>query len=304
MKERAILSGAHIPELGWELLRSCPFTLWTKIKKYDNKVKLIVLTRSDRFDLYGRHADILVPLNIEGDYTKYKPNCFRLDDFPMEQYNNINKVFYDKYSKQYEIIEHIYPKITGKQFLQKDQYPKNQLFTKFKPRFENKKLVDQYISNDKPWIVLSPRYRKGFKRNWNHWETFYDMIYNSDLYEKYKFIIVGKSLEYIPDKKNRFFDINTIPINKNSSLIGLTISIVYNSILTIGSQSAIPNLSLLLNTEVLEWGNQKTLHTITYNYNKTPITFLEDMKFNLDSKIVFKTMNEILKKKERKHGKS
>jgi len=297
MKERAILCGPYVGELGWELLRFAPYCLWKKVKQHKSNVKLIVLTRKDRFDLYGKIADILVPLEIEGDFSKYRGNCFRLDGYPLENYEKIIKRFNGKYNKKYQIIDHIYPKIAGKQFTQKNQFPQNQLHAKFKPRVENKKLVDKYLSKDKPWVVISPRFRKGFRRNWNHWQTFYDMIWDSDLPNRFEFIIIGRSPEYKPDEKNRFFDINKIPINDNSSLIGLTISIVYNSVLTVGSQSAIPNLSLLLSTDVLEWGNQRMLHTKTYNYTNTPITFLDDMKFNLDPKKVFNTMNKLLKKK-------
>jgi len=296
-KEKVILCGPYIGELGWELLRFAPYILWKKLNK---NAKLIILTRKERFDLYGKHAHILVPLQIEGDYTKYKPNCFRLDGFLIHRYENIAKKFYNQYKDQYNIVDHIYPKIAGKQYAQKNQYPQNQLYTKFKPRNENRKLVYEYIPNKKPWVVISPRFRKGFKRNWKHWQKFYDLIWESKLTKKFEFIIIGKSPEYTPDEKNRFFDINRIPLNKNSSLIGLTISIVYNSVLAIGSQSAIPNLSLLLNTDVLEWGNQKMLHTKTYNYNNTPITFLTDRTFDMKPKIIFEQMKQLLKKKEMK----
>ncbi len=297
--ERAILVGPYIGELGWECLRFAPYALWKKFKHYKGNVKLIVLTREDRFDLYGKHSDVLVPLKIEGDFTKYKGNCFRLDGYPINQYKKIAKKFHDQYKDKYQIVEHIYPNIAGKQFLQKNQYPMNQLHAKFKPRVENKILVDKYISNKKPWVVISPRFRKGFKRNWKYWQTLYDMISESKLTKQFKFIIIGRSPEYTPDEKNRFFDINKIPINSNSSLIGLSISIITNSVLTVGSQSAIPNLSLMLNTEVLEWGNQRMLHTKTYNYTNTPITFLDDRTFNLSPNKIFSAMTKILKNKRR-----
>ena len=116
-------------------------------------------------------------MKIEGDFTKYRGNCFRLDNYPIDEYKKVAHAFNVKYNKQYKIVEHIYPKISGKQFLQKNQYPKNQLYAKFKPRVENRKLVDKFIPRDKPWVVISPRFRKGFKRNWNHWQKLYDMIF-------------------------------------------------------------------------------------------------------------------------------
>jgi len=293
-KERAILGGPIISELGWEILRFAPYIIYKYLNQYKN-CKLIILTRPERFDLYGEYADILVPLKIEGDYIKYKPNCFRLDNFPINKYKEIANRFFNKYKDRYKIIDHVYPDISGKKFLHKDYYPKNQLLSNFRPRTENKKLVLNYIKQDKPWVVLSPRYRKGFKRNWPYWNKLYDIIWKSNLKSKFYFIIAGKKNEYVPDKKGRFFDLNDISLNNNSSLIGITIFTVRNSILTIGSQSAIPNLSLLLKTKVLEWGDQKLLHTKTYNYTNTEITYIDDKNFNINYEIIFNRINSLLK---------
>jgi len=298
MKENAILAGPYIGELGWHLLRFAPYVIWQKYNKYKD-AKLIVLCREDSFDLYGRRADILVPMRIKGDCTEYTGDCFKLTNFSNDDYQRLASKFKQKYENRYNIIAHYYPKITGKFFHMKNQYPANQLQSNFKPRMENFDLAKQNIPRKKPWVIISPRFRKGYKRNWNrqNWLTLYDKIENSGLMKKFEFIIVGKTPEYIPDPKNRFFDINTIPIGNESSLIGLSIAIISRAILTVGSQSAIPNLSLLLKTEVLEWGNQRTLHTKTYNYTNTKITFLDDMKFKLSPDIIFTHMNQILKEK-------
>ena len=120
---KAILAGPFVGEMGWEILRFAPHVLWTKIKKYKSKVKLIVLTRSDRFDLYGEHADILEPLklNEEGKIQ----DCFRLTGFNKKEYHEIAKQFYKKYYTKYSIVDHIYPELENKQFLNKNQYPTN-----------------------------------------------------------------------------------------------------------------------------------------------------------------------------------
>ena len=121
------------------------------------------------------------------------------------------------------------------------------------------------------------------------------MIYDDkELVKNFNFIICGKEPEYIKDEKNRFFDINTIPIDNKISLIGLTIEIIKKSILTVSSQSALPTLSLLLKIPVLEWGHEKSYHTKTYNPFKTKIDFLDDRKYNISSKIIFKKIKEII----------
>ena len=159
------------------------------------------------------------------------------------------------------------------------------------------KKVNKFVPNDKLLVVLAPRYRPGFKRNWKYWQEFYDMLYNHKLMSNFNFIICGKEGEYTLDKKDRFYDINKISLNENSSLIGLLFAILDKAIFTCGSQSAIPNLSLLRKVESLVWGHQKRFHTVDYNYMKTPITFIEDPKYRLEPKIVLKNLNKLLKKK-------
>ena len=306
-KESVILLGPQIGELGWELQRFTPILPYLRKKKYRNKgYKFIILTRQERFDLYGQYADILVPLNIPGDYEKFLPNCFRLDNFPVKEYTKIANNFYNKYSERFNIIKHMYPKIKGKLFLKKNQFPQSEMLFDYKPRKKNYALIDEYLPNDnKPIIVLAPRYRnnkydpKSIKRrNWPYWDELYDRIVNSELWDKFTFVVCGKIGEYVPDKKDRFYDINKIETNDESSLVGLLLVVLKRSILTCGSQSAIPNLSLLQKVEVLEFGHQKSLHTRTYNVKNTKITFLDDPRYQLESKIVFKNLRKILKNKK------
>jgi hypothetical protein len=290
MKERAILFGPFIGELGWEILRFSPLVPYHK--KHNPDAKIVVLTRPDRFDLYGEYVDILVPLNIDG---KYKADCYRAIGFPMEEYKQLIDRLYNQFSKKFNIITHIFPNISGKNFANKNQYPQKQMKYKWKPRLANGEAIKNYISNDKQSIVLAPRFRDGLRRNWPHWKELYDLISNHDIYKKYNFIICGKPPDYIQDEKNRFYDINKIKLNSEISTIGLTIEAIKRSILTVGSQSGIPNLSMMMGIPILSWGHQKSLHTVTYNIKKTKTYFLDDMKYNLDPKIIFNKIIEILK---------
>jgi len=292
--EEAILVGPFLGEMYWECGRFATHIIWKKLKQYKGRdIKIIVFTRPDRFDMYGEHADILVPLRIEGDGTKYKGDCYRLIGFPNEQYKDLKKKFNKKYSERYEVIEHIVPDLKGKSFANKNQYSNRMVFNKFKPRKDNSIIINNNIPDDKPLITLAPRYREGMRRNWPYWNELYDLIYDSKLINKYNFVICGKSPDYIPDKENRFLDINNFQLTDNSSLIGLTIECLKRSFLTIGSQSGIPNISLLVGTKVLEWGHQRHLHTKVYNPFKTHITFLDDHKYNFGPDVIF---NEIKKK--------
>ena len=303
MKKRdVILFGPFIGEFGWEVLRFAP--LLPQMRKYGKlgkqHAKYIVLTRKERFDIYGTNADILVPLEIEGDYITRFPNCFSMRNLSGDDYHAMAKQFKKRYKEKYNILDHIFPKIEKKQFTNKKQYPAKNMIYEYPARIENQILVNEYLTEvNKPLVVLGPRHREGFSRNWGkeRWGLLYDKIYTSDLMDHYDFIICGKSDEYVADKLDRFYDINKIKIGDSSSLAGLLIEILKRSEFTVGSQSAIPLFSLLLEVEILSWGNQKNLHIDIYNVKKTPATFLNDRMFDTSPKIIFGEMNKILKSK-------
>ena len=301
-KQNAVLMGPFVGEFYWEAGRFAPILPFLKQKRYQKReVKYVILTREERFDLYGCHADILVPLRVENDYGKWKPNCYRLNGLGVAKYEEIAKKFRKKYKAKYNILEHFYPKIERKLFLNRNQYPVARMVFDFKPRRENYKLVNQYLPDDKPIVVLAPRFRKGFNRNWPNWQTFYDRLSDqADLMSKFNFVICGKAGEYVPDKRKRFFDMNEIELGSSSSSAGILISILNRAFFTFGSQSAIPNISLLCGVEVLEFGNQKHLHTVTYNIKKTPVTFIVDTKFNIPVDQILNRLKKTLNKKYKK----
>jgi len=298
--EKAILLGPFVGEMYWEAGRFAPMLPFLLLKKYKKQnIKFIVLTREERFDLYGRYADILIPLKIDGDYITKKPNCFRLDGLRPPEYENMAKTFKEQYSKRFQIIDHIYPDVTKAKFVNKNQFSTKQMIFQYKPRMENYELVNSYIPNGKPLVVLAPRYRNGFRRNWSNWKGFYDKLStDEDLMTYFNFVICGKKGEYVPDEKNRFYDMNNIQLGEKSSTIGLLLVILQKSIFTFGSQSAIPNISLLYGIEVLEFGCQKALHTKTYNIKNTPITFIEDRQYKIEVSKIYQHFKNLLQKKK------
>lgn len=297
---KAILFGPFVGELYWEAARFATLLPFYKHKKYKGQdVTLIVLTREERFDLYGKYADILIPLKIEGDYQDKQPNCFRLNGLPQTEYKNIAAQFKKTYRKRFNVIEHIYPDVSKAQFVNKNQFRKNNMVFNYKPRSENYDLVKEYLPTDKPLVVLAPRFRKGFKRNWRNWPQFYDKLYNDkELMSKFNFIICGKAGEYIPDSKNRFYDMNNIKVGDKSSLVGLLLVIMQHASFCFGSQSAIPNIALLYKVEVLEFGCQRGLHTRTYNIYNSKITFIDDRRYNIEVPVIFDKLKKLLKQKE------
>ncbi len=299
MKSDAVLFGPCVGELYWEAGRFVPHFIWKKRKQFEasKEVKFVVFTRPERFDLYGLYSDILVPLRLESDGTKYIPNCFRLDHFPQEYFDELVRQFRVAYSNRFNILEHIYPIVDKYKFQMKYQFQRKQMDYSYCPRKENFNLLEKHIpKDDKPWVALAPRYRNGLRRNWKNWQKFYDLVYDSNLFGSFNFIIVGKCPDYTPDEKGRFFDINKIPMNSESSTIGLTVEVLKKSILTVGSQSGIPNISLLVGTPALEFGHQKRFHTLDYNVRRTRVEFIEDSKYILPPEILLHEMEKMLKK--------
>jgi hypothetical protein len=298
--KKAILLGPCVGEFFWEFFRFAPLLPNLRLKKYkDSDITYIVLTRKERFDIYGRLANILVPLQIPGDFQNKWGNCYKLMGLKLHEYLEIGKIFRKKYGKKYHIIDHFYPDIKKPVYCSKNQYAKSQMTYKWFPRLRNEELVDMYLPKNKPLVVLSPRYRGDLKRNWPHWETFFDMVAN-DLYlmKHFHFILCGKEGEYIPDKQKRFLDLNDIQLDEDSSLAGVLLATMSRAFFTFGSQSAIPNISLLYGVEALEFGNQKTLHTVTYNVKRTPVTFVNDYKYNIAPKVIFNKFKQLLQQKQ------
>ena len=297
MKEDAILA-FHCGEFGWELLRFAPHVLWTYRTKYKKRVKLIVCSREDRYDLYGEDVDVFHP--FDQDEPNMKQDCFKLTGFRDRDYYDYFNSLVQLYSKNYKIIEKIYPKIDNKKYTQRNQFPTNQMDYDFKPRHNNKELYEFIYKSDKPSIVIAPRYRRGVPRNWPYWKEFYDLI--EPLKEDYHFIICGKEPDVIEDNR---FGLATHASDRwdediEFSLVGLIIEIIKNSILTIGSQSGLPNLSNLLGTPTLQWGNEKHEHSKTYNVKNTKTIFLDDKNFNIHPEIVYDELIKFLNKRKRK----
>lgn len=298
VKEKAILAGPCYGELFWEFFRFAPYVF--NVKKQYPQHKLIVATRPDRNDIYGKWADKFLPFYPPSD------NCFA-DCFKMYGVNErtmqaIENKYLESITQLFDIDFILKPDVSPKQFSNKDQFPMNSRCFDYQPRCKNKEIVDEFIGPDKrPIIVIAPRFRKGFKRNWKHWESLYDLICYNKLHKNFNFVICGKPGEYIKEISGQFGDLNNIdfPLGVNYSLMGCTIELLKRAVLTIGSQSAIPNISLLMGTPVLQWGNQKDLHSKTYNIYKTPVHFIEDMEFSIPAHIVMdKFMNIVLEESE------
>ena len=142
MKPPVYLFGPFVGELSWEFFRFAPFAI--HIKKEKPNIPIIVFTRQDRFDLYGKYANILVPLRIPNDESLMR-DCFRLESLMTKDYNRIARRFSSQYKRKYQIIKHYYPDITSWRYKLNWQFSRSMMDYDFKPREKNRIIAKKFV---------------------------------------------------------------------------------------------------------------------------------------------------------------
>jgi len=154
--KKAFLVGPFIGELSWEIYRFAPYII--HLKKENPLSKIVVLTRPQRFDLYGQYASILVALNLPKDLEERKLSGFSIENFEVEEYYRLLiSAFFKKYNNKFknkEIIR-IYPEIVSYLSKLKWQFPRSLMDYDFKPRRKNLEIIEEYITNTKNIFINS-----------------------------------------------------------------------------------------------------------------------------------------------------
>ena len=295
-EEEILLVGPCVGELFWEFGRFVPYVKYRieKEKEKNPNIKIIVQTRRDRFDLYG-FADRFIP--IVDKYDNLPGNCFRALGMTKNDYEKITNQFRDLFNESYKIIDHIYP--VWEPHCKRNVYSENEKIYSYETRKSNKKELMNFLGDkNKNLIVLAPRNRDGFKRNWpeENWRKLFSLIKNdSDLTEKYNFLIVGREGQYVKDSDSFFMDMNSIKMKHTISLIGLTIEAIRESYLVVGSQSGIPAMATILGKNVLEWGHEKSLHADELNVTgKAKNYFVDDPEYNISEQTIYQKLKNVL----------
>ncbi len=146
MRHKAVLFGPFVGELSWELFRFAPYAI--HFKKNNPRLRLIVLTRPSRFDLYGQYADILVSLRLENDTDPNGRDGFKLVGYKEEHYYEIVKYFKAKFKKRFHIIDHKYPDIRGWRYKVRWQFPREKMDYDFLPMKKNKEIARRALGKN------------------------------------------------------------------------------------------------------------------------------------------------------------
>jgi len=226
--QKTYLFGPFIGELSWELFRFAPYAIYLRRRESAN---IIVFTRSERFDLYGSYANILVPLSLPDDSEE---DCFKINGIDYYDYKILADIFYSKYNEKMEITDHFYPEIRGFKYRLKWQFPRYKMDYDFRPRAENIELIESIIEDGSIFIDLS--WMNTDQTKMEMIEKLYNHIDSTNV------ILCG-----IKDLETPFLSVDNIEIKPGCSLLGYVISILRKSKLCIGNPySPISHLSLLL----------------------------------------------------------
>lgn len=248
----AYLVGPFVGELIWEFLRFAPYII--HLKKTIPETKMIVFTRSSRFDLYGQYADILVPLNIPRDKPENQ-NKFTIQDLSFNVYNKLIQTFLHKYDGRFKVRRHIYPDISYFYYKIKWQFPIDSMDYDFRPRKENVTLVKEYVNNDPIGFV------------------------NFSFSERSDLVTQLESKGRFPVFINMFTEHIMLGNFQGVSLLGCIIELLKRCDFTITKFSSyIAYLSLLVGTPVIAVGKTPTYDTLSLmNPLNTPVIECENI---------------------------
>jgi len=138
----AFIFGPFVGEMWWEMFHFSGYMIY--LRKQNPSYKFIVYTRSDRFDLYGKYADILVPLSIENDDIQ---NKFKCENINSDGYELLIRIIKSKYETRFNIVNHIYPVSYGFRYEVKWQFQRYKMDYDFKARENNNILTEALFKN-------------------------------------------------------------------------------------------------------------------------------------------------------------
>ena len=287
-KKDEIIFGPFLGELGWEIMRWSAFV--RMFAKKHPKKRIIVSTRYDRRDLYHGVTNEFDLFNIENDYSSFAPNCYASTPIiSQDLFNTMTEDLKAKYPKAYMFEPYAYT-------CKRDIFDFSYMDFDFQEKDNNRIIIEQILkthSKGKIPIVLCSRNRIDMQfRNWgaHNWKTLCDMIQNQD---KYFVFVSGKTPSYYKSvDRTSFINLeDLVSTELDTSLIGLTISAIRHSKLTIGVQTGTIILSNLIGTPTLFWGNEVKRHAELENPKKTKSIGINDRTYTSTPIKIFTELN-------------
>ena len=146
--KRNYLFGPFIGETIYELNYFVGHAIYLRKQNPQNRV--IVLTRKENFDLYGKYATTLLKLPLNEDLI---PKGFSCKNVRATLFDELVRRFELKYKNKFKINDHFYPQVTTYLKDLKWYYPRNEVDFDFKPRSRNAEIAQDIIRDRN--IILS-----------------------------------------------------------------------------------------------------------------------------------------------------
>lgn len=258
MSKQAFLVGPFIGELSWELYRFAPYII--HLKKEFPTHNVIVFTRPSRFDLYGKYADILVPLKLINDNPN-SHHCFTINNFYNEDYKLLVESFKKKYDRRFKISDHIYPDISNFYYKLKWQFSRTLMDYDFKPRAANDDLVNDYLKGCDDLVFLNDH---------TDYDTADHLMCNN-----FDIIKANELLEFVELNQNGNF---------NQSFIGCAIEAIRKCKFVVANvNSIIGHIAMLLKIPLISINEEVNLDTIKMaNPFDSPVVVCENIESGIE----------------------
>ena len=241
-KNKAYLFGPFFGELSWEYYRFAPYAI--HLKKENPDIKLIVMTRPQRFDLYGQYADVLVPLKIENEHV-YQQQAFKLLGFDLAVHKQICDMFRITYKKKYILEDVFVPDVSSLRYNLKWQFPRGKMDYDFSPRKSCLNIIKKFYRKKENVLVDFDYEFKNQKYNiiqTRHFQRMTSMLTSSDTSTSY----IGCLIEMIKHSK---FVISHLTSDVAKLALLLKVPLIYPN-----REMTIDNVNLLnpLNTPIID----------------------------------------------------
>jgi len=143
------LFGPFIGEAIYELNYFVGHAIYLR-KKNPRKNKIIVCTRKEHFDFYGKYATTFIPLRLSDNFIPYKFDCKNIS---LKFYDELTRRFELKYRSRMMIHGHLYPQISTQLKNIKWYYRRDKVNFNFRPRSLNKIIAFDIIGEEKDLIL-------------------------------------------------------------------------------------------------------------------------------------------------------
>jgi len=150
------LFGPFIGDVRYELNYFVGHAIY--LRKRNPKHRIMVLTRREHFDLYGKYATMLLPLPLSEELI---PKGFDCTNIRPLVFDEILRKLQMKFRDEIRIHDHFYPKLGSCLKDIKWYYPRDEVDFDFKPRLINKKIALEIVSSFDQLVISE--YHKAFK---------------------------------------------------------------------------------------------------------------------------------------------